>query len=179
MKIIKYSLILLFLVSLISSCGSKKNKTYAKKTHRSSRTTTTVSSNKETKGNEKTNTVVSEARNYFGTKYRYGGTDRKGIDCSGLMCAAYSSIKVQLPRTSSEQSTIGKRVYIGELQPGDLIFFGNSPNSKKITHVGLISYVSTNSIKFIHASTRAGVVESELLSNWYKPRYIKAVRPLK
>ena len=95
------------------------------------------------------------------------------------MCASYQIIGVQLPRTSSEQSTIGKRVYIGELEPGDLVFFGDSPNSKKITHVGLISHVSTNSIKFIHASTRAGVVESELLSNWYKPRYIKAVRPLK
>ena len=178
MKSLKYVLILFFFITLLSSCGSKKHKTYAQKTYKSNKTTSTAS-NKTTNGNGKTNTVVNEARNYFGTKYRYGGTDKRGIDCSGLMCASYQSIGVQLPRTSSEQSTIGKRVYIGELQPGDLVFFGTSPQSKKITHVGLISEVSISSIKFIHASTRAGVVESELLSNWYKPRYIMAVRPLK
>lgn len=178
MKNVKHALGILFILVLLSSCGSKKSKTYSKKTTRSTKTTS-APSKKETKATGKASTVIDEARHYFGTKYRYGGTDKKGIDCSGLMCAAYSSIGVQLPRTSSEQSHVGKRVYIGELQPGDLVFFGDSPNSKKITHVGLISSVSTNSIQFIHASTRAGVVESELLSNWYKPRYIKAVRPLK
>ncbi len=178
MKSLKHALILFFLIALLNSCGSKKHKTYTQKTYKSSKTSSTPT-HKETKNSGKTYTVINEARNYFGTKYRYGGTDKRGIDCSGLMCAAYQSIGVELPRTSGEQSTIGKRVYIGELQPGDLVFFGTSPNSKKITHVGLISDVSMSSIKFIHASTRAGVVESELLSNWYKPRYIMAVRPLK
>ena len=186
MRVATHTLSLLFFILFLFSCGNSKNKTHSKTTTKTTKTypstkkpTSTSSTGSDKSDNEKINKTLSTAKSYFGTKYKYGGTDKKGIDCSGLMCVSYQSVGVQLPRTSNEQSTIGSRVYIEELALGDLIFFGDSPNSKKITHVGIISYVSPKSIKFIHASTRAGVVESELLSDWYKPRYIKAVRPLK
>lgn len=139
---IKYTFIIAVTVGLVS-CGGSKPKTKSKS--KSSKTTSTP---KSVKVNDKASKAVKTARGYIGTKYKYGGTTRKGIDCSGLMCAAYSSAGVTLPRTSNEQSKIGKRVYIGELQVGDLVFLGAKKGSKKITHVGIISKVT--SLSLIH-----------------------------
>lgn len=170
-RLFLFSFILVVSMLVVTSCGGKKKQ--SKSTKKTSKVKKTSSKYVDTKIQK----VVKEARSYKGTKYKYGGTTRKGMDCSALMCASYQSIGVTIPRTSNAQSKIGKRVYIGELQPGDLVFFGAKPGSKKITHVGLITEVTGGSIKFMHASTKAGVVESELNSTWYKPRYIKAVRP--
>lgn len=123
--------------------------------------------------------AVKNARKYIGTRYKYGGTTKRGIDCSGLTQNCYAEAGFVIPRSSSEQSRgqYGKRVYIGELDQGDLVFFSGSKGSKKITHVGIISKRVGSSIYFIHASSSRGVVESELTSNYYRPLYVKAVRP--
>lgn len=149
---------------IIPSCkSSQKNKT--------------VASKKKPSISPRAKNAVSEAKKYLGTKYKYGGTTKKGIDCSGLTSNAYKGAGLEIPRTSNAQSTFGKRVYIGELQTGDLVFFGAKPRSKKITHVGIVSRLSGGNIFFIHASTKAGVVESNLTSGYYNDRYIKATRP--
>ncbi len=122
--------------------------------------------------------VIKAAQHYIGTKYKYGGTSKKGIDCSGLICNSYKEIGVNLPRTSTDQSSYGKRVYIGELVPGDLVFFGRKPSSKKITHVGMVTSIQGGKIIFIHASSSKGVREDNMTSGYYRDRYIKGVRPL-
>lgn len=121
--------------------------------------------------------AVRAAKSYTGTKYKYGGMDKKGMDCSGLMHLSYKSAGVDLPRTSHAQSNVGKRVYVGELIPGDLIFFGAQPGSKKISHVGIVSYSQDGEVRFMHASSSRGVVEDELTPAYWTPRYIKATRP--
>ncbi len=106
-----------------------------------------------------------------------GGTSRAGMDCSGLTSQSFKSVNVDLPRTSVEQSTIGKTIALSEIQRGDLVFFTDKKGNKKITHVGIITEVKgPNDAKFIHASTKLGVVENDLYVNYYKELIIKAVR---
>ncbi|WP_245539668.1 C40 family peptidase [Pontibacter roseus] len=123
-------------------------------------------------------TVIETARSYTGTPYRWGGTSRVGMDCSGLLCTSFQSINVALPRTSEEQSRYGKEVRPKDLKEGDLVFFGASRNSREITHVGMVTEVVNDSeVKFIHASTSLGVIENNFFSEHYQKIFIKAVRP--
>lgn len=123
-------------------------------------------------------TVISTARSYTGTPYRWGGTTRIGMDCSGLLTTSFQSINVQLPRTSEEQSRIGNEVRLKKLREGDLVFFGATKNSREVTHVGMVTEViSDKEVKFIHASTSLGVIENNLFSDHYQRIFIKAVRP--
>lgn len=163
----------LFIVSIIFiglySCKSSKKSSSSSKKH-----TTTTSSSKINPAAEK---VIKTARSYDGTKYKYGGNTKSGMDCSGLMCESFKSVDVMLPRTSSAQSSYGKRIYVGEIQPGDLIFFATGNDKKKINHVGLVTEISKEKdIQFIHATLKRGVCEDWLSNPYYKPRYIKAIR---
>ncbi len=192
-KILPFPLILLFAGSLfLTSCsgtkvsvtpgyagGSKPTGMATKgKTGSSGGSSSSSKTPQSTANSSKTvKTAISTAKSYKGTKYKYGGMSKKGIDCSGLMFKSYEAAGLTLPRTSSAQSTTGKRIYIGELQPGDLVFFGASPGSKKVTHVGMVISVSNGNIVFIHASTSRGVVESKMSEDYYKKRYIRATRP--
>lgn len=123
-------------------------------------------------------TAIVTARSYTGTPYRYGGTTKRGMDCSGLLCVSYQKAGLDIPRTSAEQSKFGKPIKFNELQPGDLVFFSKKKGRKKITHVGMVTSVNRGKdIQFIHSSTKLGVVENNLLSGYYKDIFVKARRP--
>ncbi len=136
-----------------------------------------ASTKKATVRDEKVQRVISSARSYLGTPYKYGGTTRAGMDCSGLLLNAFKEVDISLPRSSSDQSKVGVDVKMGELQPGDLVFFATGRKKKQITHVGLVTEVkSKKEVKFIHASSKIGVCEVNIYSAYYQKAYRKARR---
>ena len=123
------------------------------------------------------NSVIGNARTYIGTPYKWGGNDKKGIDCSGLLVRSFESVGMKLPRTTSQQIDLGKKVSLKKSKEGDLVFFAFGKSKRKVTHVGLVSNRKNNSdIKFIHASSSKGVIETQLIRDYYLIRIRKIKR---
>ena len=120
--------------------------------------------------------VIEAAKEYIGTPYHYGGMSKNGIDCSALMLFAYTKNDMELPRTSRAQSKIGRKVKKSKAEPGDLIFFKTNRRRNIITHVGLVTENHEGLIKFIHASSSQGVIESSLDNSYYKKTFAKIKR---
>lgn len=129
--------------------------------------------------NEKADKVIKAARSYVGTPYKFGGTSRAGMDCSGLMLLCFKEVNINLPRTSAEQSNVGTSIKYADLKTGDLVFFTDKKGGSKVVHAGVVSKVNgPRDVKFIHSSTKLGVVESDLYVSYYENILIKARRVL-
>jgi len=135
-----------------------------------------ISQKKISKVNQ-VNSIIGKARTYIGTPYEWGGNDRNGIDCSGLLVRSFESVGMKLPRTTSQQIDLGKKVSLKKSKEGDLVFFAFGKSKRKVTHVGLVSNIKNNSdIKFIHASSSKGVIETQLIRDYYINRIRKIKR---
>ncbi len=107
---------------------------------------------------------------WYGTRYRMGGTTKKGVDCSAFVGAVYASVfGIALPRTAREQYRNTRRISRTELQEGDLLFFNTRGG---VSHVGI--YLQNN--KFIHASVSKGVTVDDLFEPYYLKRFVGAGR---
>jgi cell wall-associated NlpC family hydrolase len=119
--------------------------------------------------------IVETALTFTGVRYRYGGTTRKGMDCSGLLYTSFLEHNIPLPRTSDMLSEEGKKVKVDQVRKGDLLFF-KTRRGKKINHVGLVVDVQDEEVKFIHSTTSRGVIVSSLREGYWNHAFVKATR---
>ena len=177
----------LLLAILFASCGNKKT-TYGKN-HKER--TVSVAPSKE--GSQKkpprkrrerktslspADKIINTALTFSGTRYKWGGTTKKGMDCSGLLFVSFGEHDVQLPRVSYDMATEGKRVKVNKVEKGDLLFFKTKKRSRRINHVGMVVSIEGDEIKFIHASTSRGVIVSSLREGFWNNAFVKATRVL-
>jgi probable lipoprotein NlpC len=119
--------------------------------------------------------VAKVAASYLGTRYRYGGMKRSGTDCSGFVCMVYRDVcHAKLPHSSAKQHALGRKVALHEAQCGDLVFFRGGIFNR-INHVGIV----ISGKKFIHASSRNGVIYSSLDDAYYRQHFVEARRIFK
>lgn len=119
--------------------------------------------------------LLDTAFSYLGTPYKHAGVTRKGMDCSGFVSTTFKAIDVPLSRSSQEMATQGKRIKLKNVRVGDLLFF-KTLRHNRISHVGMVVDVQDGEIKFIHASSKRGVVISSLSENYYKKAFRMAKR---
>ncbi|UAM98702.1 C40 family peptidase [Polaribacter litorisediminis] len=153
----KKILILLITSLIFGACGASKN---------------------ATKKNTKTDKIVSNALKYKGVKYKYGGTTKRGMDCSGVVYVAFGKENVQLPRISKDMAKRGKKISLRRAKKGDLLFFKISRRKKRINHVGLVTSVKNGQVMFIHATSSRGVIVSSMSEKYWKNSFVKATRVL-
>lgn len=98
--------------------------------------------------------ILQTAFTLKGVPYLWAGTSSKGMDCSGFVRNVLFMHDIIIPRDASQQAYAGTRIEIdedfGNLQPGDLIFFGRKAingNKERIVHVAI--YISNR--RFIHS----------------------------
>lgn len=144
----------ILLITLISACRKK--------------TTPTASSYQKI--------LISICRTYLGTPYKFGGIDKNGMDCSGMVYASFLQMGIKLPRISHQQADYFEEVSLKDIREGDLVYFRVS--GKKINHTGVITdIVSKDEVMFIHSSTSKGVREDNLFSKFWEGKFVKATRP--
>lgn len=118
--------------------------------------------------------IVSTALALTGTRYRNGGSDPAGFDCSGFVQWTFNQNGVRLPREVRTQSQVGTRVELSRVEPGDLLFFETV--SRGPSHVG----IAIGGGEFVHAPSSRGVVRVERYgSSYWAQRFLEArrVRP--
>ncbi|MTE26503.1 C40 family peptidase [Winogradskyella ouciana] len=163
---------ILLLVMIASSCKSKKN--YSSK----KRQTHTVKVNTNTKPSEEAEAIANYAKKFNGTRYKYGGTTKRGMDCSGLIYTSFTDNNISVPRTTSDLKSFGDWIDLKEVNVGDLVFFATRKNSRKVNHVGIVTNVRTGNVEFIHASTSRGVMISSLAEKYWYFAFVQARRVL-
>jgi len=121
--------------------------------------------------------IIETAEKYLGVPHCMGGTTMKCMDCSGLLVTVFARLGIDLPHNSEEQARYGKIINrTDELRKGDLVFFIRTYETRHfITHSGI--YAGNN--KFIHVSSKNGVIFTSINDPWWNQKFIFGTRILK
>jgi len=153
-------LLFIFFIIALSSCGSKKYTV---------RSDTKAAKAADAMSNLKSKQLYKFITDWTGVKYRFGGLDKNGIDCSGFAFLLEKEIYgVTLPRISRDQAKSVNKKNIDNLKEGDLVFFSFGGND--VDHVG----VYLNNGFFVHASTNRGVIVDDLSLPAYQRVLVKS-----
>lgn len=117
--------------------------------------------------------LLKEAQSHIGKRYVWGSKGPNTFDCSGFTGYVYRQFDFKIGASSRDQYKYGKTIDKKNARRGDLIFFTSRRSGSNVGHVGIVWEVDKNTgdIKFIHASTKRGVIISELEGN-YANRYV-------
>lgn len=121
--------------------------------------------------------LINSASEQLGTGYRSGGTTPEGYDCSGLIYSTFKKFDITLPRSSVDMAKIGRKLDEDDIRKGDLIFFKTN-GRRVINHVGMVTEINEEEIKFIHSSTQKGVIISSTKEPYYGKTFTQANRIL-
>ena len=109
--------------------------------------------------------LITEALQWVGTPYKYGGNSRNGIDCSAYVQRLFRTQGVLLPRTARGQYKASRDYAVTRPLPGDVVYFRKNKRNRSIVHCGIVLPMG----KFIHASgARKKVVVSSLWDSFYR-----------
>lgn len=151
---------LIALMLFLSSCGTRK---YTVKSD------SKASKAADAMANLKSKPLYRFITDWTGVRYRFGGLDKNGVDCSGFAFLLEKEIYgVTLPRISRDQANAVRRKDIDNLKEGDLVFFSFGGND--VDHVG----VYLNNGFFVHASTTRGVIVDDLTLPAYQKVLVKS-----
>ena len=169
-SVMKKLLLLLFLSIVLVSCGSSRNTTKQKNiigaTTHTNKTVTSKTADK----------IVSYAKTFEGTRYKFGGTTKRGMDCSGLVYTSFKNENIALPRVSRDMARQGKRISLRDAEEGDLVFFQTNKSRRVINHVGLVVESRRGIVRFIHSTTSRGVIVSSLDENYWNNAFVEVRR---
>lgn len=101
-------------------------------------------------------TAIAFALAQIGDPYVYGGTGPNSWDCSGLVMKAWAAAGVSIPRVVGPQIASGTPVPMDQLQPGDLVAYGD------MSHIGM--YLGNGRV--VHAPRPGKSVEITTLSGF-------------
>lgn len=126
-------------------------------------------------GNAARRVIADQAVAQIGTPYRYGGNDRSGFDCSGLVQYVYAQAGIELPRGTGELLKAGTRINYSDARVGDLVFFRFSDRRQPSMHVAI--YLGDDWM--VHApSTGGNVMKTRADEKPWPKRYVATVRVL-
>lgn len=112
------------------------------------------------------------AKKQIGVKYKYGGKNPKGFDCSGFTQYVFDKFAIAVAPSSKLQAKQGKTVNIKWAKKGDLLFFGRGG---KVSHVALIIENNRDGITVVHSTSSRGVImENVTKSTYWKKRIMFA-----
>ena len=172
----KKFILILILSAFFASCNSSK-RVVTKKSKTTKSTKEESSSTSATTSKTVVN-IIKHAKSFEGTRYKYGGTTKKGMDCSGLIVTAFKKEDILLPRTTADLSKRGDWIDVKEVKEGDLVFFATKKNNRKVNHVGIVTSSRPGHVEFIHASSSRGVMISNLAEKYWYQAYVQARRVL-
>ncbi len=179
------AIIILLIIISFTSCKSSKRAKSKKETSsviiskKTKKEATTYKSSTRSKKASKADNIIDYAKQFKGVRYKWGGTTKSGMDCSGLVFESFRAHDITLPRISRDIAKKGNKISLKKAKEGDLLFFKTGRNRRNsINHVGLVIKSNAGVITFIHATTSRGVIVSKLSENYWKSAFIEARRIL-
>ena len=109
--------------------------------------------------------LLSNASQYLGTPYVWGGKSPSGFDCSGFVQYVFNqTYGIDVGGYTGAQEYAGTQISVAEAQPGDLYFWGSPGGTYHVA-------IATGGGGYIHASQPGIPLEYNSVSSYFMPSF--------